>query len=995
MSSIYYKTSDSITPLVEIQPLESNGPGNKSTPRQIVDVEFLDKSFTTPTDAFIVNDDVSARFVQGFTFDVIGGSLYDGTYTVNATGFLPGATVVQFIGGQSHIPVSAITDPALPVVHNFYAGFTSPSVSPTTPGNYLVTWEVDGDVTTLLAANDSIQVKHILYNDSVTNARVNRTYTVVSVTYNILGFTNVVTTLTNETPASTMPVIGVDAQSVVLFPVPTTTTFGYVQYNVPTAATSLQLIGKGSVTFNDTTTWGEALQGNVIHVMENFANTTAPVSPMNGQLWFDTTVGPTAGPSLRVHDNAVWYGVVAEGLPVQGNLNMNGYTIANIQDAVTTFPYVPSATGWGNNDQEVLNLRTADGLYIAKTGGFDANPAARSGTMTGSLNMVGAAGINFKSTGSGSLTFETTTTGGISILGSGGVTVASGNITATAGNVTVGSGLNKAVLQSNVGAPTFTFTTSTAGNDVINLNNNMLTGLSTPVNPSDAVSLSYANGTYVNASGDTMTGLLILSGDPAVALGAATKQYVDNTTVSITGDTMTGLLILSGDPLVALGAATKQYVDNTTVSITGDTMTGPLILNADPTVALGAATKQYVDSLSSGIIWLSPVLDCSLFADDLSTPPTIDAYLPYQKSFIVATGGTGAWTGLDGHVVYYNGTAWIDILNRAVQIGDRFGVWMEPANGDPMTTLPSGGVLGQAGKIATVTGVAPYTYTFYTPAEPDAVTVVGINDPAAGQSAHMGHSYTFRGTWGVGAYGTGYSWLEFIGPQNIIAGTGLSYTGSTLNVSGNLASLVGLASTGMIVQTVAGTVTARTITGTASNIVVTDGDGVAGNPTVDLAPVTQGSAGTSFVKVALDGFGRVTNNTAVTTADITALVDATYMNVAGDTMTGIATFGAAVRETQTAVGASNIDLSLGNYYSKTIAGATTFTVSNVPTSGTTASFILDLINGGSAVVTWWANVKWAGGTAPTLTAAGRDVLGFFTYDNGTTWTGLVLGKDVK
>ena len=33
--------------------------------------------------------------------------------------------------------------------------------------------------------------------------------------------------------------------------------------------------------------------------------------------------------------------------------------------------------------------------------------------------------------------------------------------------------------------------------------------------------------TPVNLAGDTMTGLLILSADPAVALGAATKQYVD------------------------------------------------------------------------------------------------------------------------------------------------------------------------------------------------------------------------------------------------------------------------------------------------------------------------------------------------------------------------------------------------------------------------------------------------------------------------------------
>jgi hypothetical protein len=103
----------------------------------------------------------------------------------------------------------------------------------------------------------------------------------------------------------------------------------------------------------------------------------------------------------------------------------------------------------------------------------------------------------------------------------------------------------------------------------------------------------------------------------------------------------------------------------------------------------------------------------------------------------------------------------------------------------------------------------------------------------------------------------------------------------------------------------------------------------------------------------------------------------------------------AIQEHKSAISASNIDLSTGNYFSKTISGTTTFTVSNTPASGTVASFILDLTNGGSATITWWSNVKWAGGTAPTLTSSGRDVLGFFTYDAGTTWTGLVLGKDLK
>lgn len=121
----------------------------------------------------------------------------------------------------------------------------------------------------------------------------------------------------------------------------------------------------------------------------------------------------------------------------------------------------------------------------------------------------------------------------------------------------------------------------------------------------------------------------------------------------------------------------------------------------------------------------------------------------------------------------------------------------------------------------------------------------------------------------------------------------------------------------------------------------------------------------------------------------TSSASSTYLALAGGALTG------GLREAKVAMAANDISLSAGNYFTKTISTATTLTVSNVPTTGTAASFILDLTNGGAGTITWWTGMKWAGGTAPTLTASGRDVLGFFTHDGGTTWTGLVLGKDVK
>lgn len=103
----------------------------------------------------------------------------------------------------------------------------------------------------------------------------------------------------------------------------------------------------------------------------------------------------------------------------------------------------------------------------------------------------------------------------------------------------------------------------------------------------------------------------------------------------------------------------------------------------------------------------------------------------------------------------------------------------------------------------------------------------------------------------------------------------------------------------------------------------------------------------------------------------------------------------AAREVRVAMPANDFDLSTANYFTKTISAGTTFTVSNVPTSAVAIAFILDITNGGSASVTWFSNVKWTGGIAPTLTAIGRDILGFFTHDAGATWNGLVLAKDIK
>ena len=90
----------------------------------------------------------------------------------------------------------------------------------------------------------------------------------------------------------------------------------------------------------------------------------------------------------------------------------------------------------------------------------------------------------------------------------------------------------------------------------------------------------------------------------------------------------------------------------------------------------------------------------------------------------------------------------------------------------------------------------------------------------------------------------------------------------------------------------------------------------------------------------------------------------------------------------TAVAALDIDCSTANYFTKTINANSTFTFSNVPSSGA-YSFTLELTHT-SGTVTWPTSVKWNADTPPTLTAGKTHLFMFVTDDGGTRFRGAAL-----
>ena len=87
----------------------------------------------------------------------------------------------------------------------------------------------------------------------------------------------------------------------------------------------------------------------------------------------------------------------------------------------------------------------------------------------------------------------------------------------------------------------------------------------------------------------------------------------------------------------------------------------------------------------------------------------------------------------------------------------------------------------------------------------------------------------------------------------------------------------------------------------------------------------------------------------------------------------------------TTVSGTTIDCSQGNYFKKTITGATAFGFSNVPT-GCVYIMTLEVTCNGSAAATFTGTaVKWPADTAPTLTDGKTTLFTLIPDDGGTRW----------
>ena len=317
--------------------------------------------------------------------------------------------------------------------------------------------------------------------------------------------------------------------------------------------------------------------------------------------------------------------------------------------------------------------------------------------------------------------------------------------------------------------------------------------------------------------GGTLTGALQLHADPSGNLQAATKQYVDSADalkLNKAGDTMTGALVLSGAPTAPDEASNKQYVDskvqthaeddslhltasqNTlldslTVTATdinqlgglsdtvenllatkldkaGGTLTGDLTLadgktvfvNKSPVADTELVNKAYVDSKIEGQEWRDPITAINLVSSTLSEPPAE----PVEGDvYITGTAPTGAWAEKPGFAVVFTKGVWKFLQERAVAVGDRFGVALRSA------TALTAELDAHAQTLVTVTDAAVGAMAFNSDANSAGSTTLVFDADAP----DFGVTYTFNDAG---------QWVPTNTSVNLSAGAGLKLEGAMLNV---------------------------------------------------------------------------------------------------------------------------------------------------------------------------------------------------------------------
>jgi hypothetical protein len=476
---------------------------------------------------------------------------------------------------------------------------------------------------------------------------------------------------------------------------------------------------------------------------------------------------------------------------------------------------------------------------------------------------------------------------------------------------------------------------------------------------------------YSAGTGLTLTGTQFSLSDVGTAstYGSASQVPVFTTnaqgqvsSVTNTNIAIAGSAITSGTVAVAYGGTGQTtYTDgqllignssgNTLAKATLTAGTGIAITNGAGSITVAATNNGTVTSV-----------DVSGGTTGLTTsggPITGSGTITLAGTLAVANGGTGATTqsgartGLGATTL---GSNLFTITNPGAVTFPRFNAdntVSSLSNTDFRTAIGAGTGNGTVTSVAGTGSVNGITLS-------GTVTSSG-NLTLGGTLSGVSLSTQVTGTLPIANGGTGQTGTPSNG--QLLIGNGSGFTRATLSAGSGISISNGAGSIS-IASTSTGTVTSVSGTGTVNGITLS---------------------------------GTVTSSGSLTLGGGITSLTGTFLYGAYLYQPWLIGSFEGFGELGTGSGTRTINATSADYFYNTANGNSTFVFTNSAYYGyyTQKTFLLYLTNGGAYTMTWPANTKWAGGTAPTLTASGTDVLGFSVGINGTNITGFVVALDVK